>query len=121
MLLAGDAAGLADPVTAEGISLALHSGRLAAEALLDPAGEPEERYARAVQREIGSELRVARRLAGLLYRRPGAFEALFRRAGPALCEALTDVCTGERSYNGLVLDPRNWWRLATRRSAGNRA
>ena len=34
MLLVGDAAGLADPVTAEGISLAVRSGGLAADAII---------------------------------------------------------------------------------------
>ena len=35
ILLAGDAAGLVDPVTAEGISYAIRSGQLAAKALAD--------------------------------------------------------------------------------------
>jgi flavin-dependent dehydrogenase len=38
VFLAGDAAGVADPFTAEGIAEAMHSGRLAAEALTGGGG-----------------------------------------------------------------------------------
>ena len=128
VLLAGDAAGLADPVTAEGISLAMHSGRLAAEAILasphatanDVARAREDArvgraYDRAIRRHVASELRVARALASLLYRRPRWARALFERAGPSLCEAMADVCLGTRTYRELVGDPRNWVKLLTRR------
>src|SRR4029077_4203440 len=40
MLLVGDAAGLADPGTAEGISLAARSGRLAADAIIASQLDP---------------------------------------------------------------------------------
>jgi flavin-dependent dehydrogenase len=48
-LLAGDAIGLVDPFTAEGILFAIKSGRLAAEAIL--AGQTE-RYAARVERAV---------------------------------------------------------------------
>ena len=49
-LLAGDAAGLADPLSGEGIRFAIKSGRMAAEAIL--SGHPEL-YTRNLQRSIG--------------------------------------------------------------------
>src|SRR5205085_10981991 len=52
VLLVGDAAGLADPLTAEGISIAAHSAELAARALLDTrfaAGVAEQRHAPTVK------------------------------------------------------------------------
>ncbi len=49
-LLVGDAAGLADPLSGEGIRFAIKSGRLAAESILK--GHPEH-YARDLYRSIG--------------------------------------------------------------------
>src|SRR5712671_191955 len=104
MLLVGDAAGLADPVTAEGISLAARSGELAADAIvasqLDP---PRARAAyRAALRPMLAELRVARMLARLLYEHPRARCWMFRRVGQRLVEAITDVFMGARTYRGSV-------------------
>jgi flavin-dependent dehydrogenase len=48
-LLVGDAAGLADPFTGEGIRLAIKSGRLAAQAIL--SGQPEQ-YPTLIHNEI---------------------------------------------------------------------
>lgn len=113
VLLVGDAAGLADPVTAEGISLGLHSGKLAARALVactSPRDVAHE-HDRAIRREIGSELRVARALAGILYHRPRLSRALFRHAGARLCEAMADVTAGMRTYRSLVASPRAWTKL----------
>lgn len=117
VLLAGDAAGLADPVTAEGISLALWSGRLAAESVLAHAGDASRAYERALAREILPELRVARALAHVLYRRPRVTRALFERAGPSLARALADVVAGRTSYRALVRSPTNWLRLVRARRA----
>lgn len=46
LLIVGDAAGLVEPVTGEGISFALQSGKFAAEAILsaDAVGKPEITY-----------------------------------------------------------------------------
>lgn len=116
VLLAGDAAGLADPVTAEGISIALHSGALAARAIIENTlpREIERAYSRSTQREITSELRIARVLAHVLYARPKLARTLFARSGQALCEAMTDVSFGTRTYSSLVADPRNWLRMLKR-------
>jgi flavin-dependent dehydrogenase len=113
VLLAGDAAGLADPVTAEGISIAMHSGVLAARAILSggTSRDVEHRYARELRREILSELRIARLVAHVLYRRPRFARALFDHAGAHLCEAMADVYLGTRSYRSLLTNPRNWARL----------
>src|SRR5262249_20668375 len=61
VLLAGDAAGLADPLTGEGISLAILSGRLAAESLLTARLDPREAartYLASLRRSVLGELRV---------------------------------------------------------------
>jgi geranylgeranyl reductase family protein len=105
ILLVGDAAGLADPVTAEGISHALQSGQWAARALLESdfqPGKAEQAYQHMVQHSLMRELRVARGLSTLLYRSPQFRGWLFSRCGQRLVEAMTDVMAGNRSYRSIV-------------------
>jgi geranylgeranyl reductase family protein len=114
VLLVGDAAGLADPLTGEGISLAMHSGRLAAESLQGAQFDPRSScaaYEARLKREILADLRIARALAKLLYHRPKIAQRLFERSGRALCEAMTDVVCGERTYRELVYSPRSCFML----------
>lgn len=106
VLLVGDAAGLADPVTAEGITHALLSGRLAARALIEgnlSAGAVEHLYCRLLEEEILSELRAAGRLARFLYGHPAPRHLLFRSHGQRLCERVTDIMTGKRRYGDFDL------------------
>jgi geranylgeranyl reductase family protein len=111
VLLVGDAAGLADPVTCEGITYALRSGQLAAGAIVE-GGDDAERvsalYQERVHREILRELRLARILAAALYGRPGLRTALFHRFGQALCEAVTEVILGSATYRELLSRPQNY-------------
>jgi geranylgeranyl reductase family protein len=105
VLLVGDAAGLADPVTAEGISFAVRSGRLAAEAILAGGVDPE-RVAAAYRTALAPllrELRVARALARVLYRHPRVRRWLLGRIGQRFVEAVTDVCAGARTYRGAAI------------------
>jgi flavin-dependent dehydrogenase len=114
VLLAGDAAGLADPLTGEGISLAILSGRLAAEALLLARLEPRaavRAYRSSLRREIIGDLRIARGLAWVLHRRPGLARRLVPRLGQLAGEALTEVIIGRRTYRELVGSVRAWRRL----------
>jgi flavin-dependent dehydrogenase len=114
VLCVGDAAGLADPVTCEGISWALESGRLAARAFVEHGPSPAavtRAYVRALRSRVLPELATARLLADVLYRRPRAARFLFRRHGRALCEAMTDVVLGRSTCRSLVRDPRSWLRL----------
>ena len=63
--LAGDAAGLVDPITREGIYFALLSGEWAAHAIASAAPQREADYQARVREEIGAELiRAARYKAG---------------------------------------------------------
>jgi flavin-dependent dehydrogenase len=66
-LLVGDAAGLVDPLTREGIYYALRSGQLAANALIAPGAEPTADYARAVRTELVSELALSARARGTFF------------------------------------------------------
>jgi menaquinone-9 beta-reductase len=72
MLLAGDAAGFIDPFAGDGISLALQSGRLAAEALMPfvrgecSLEEAQQRYRAAYRKRFAPAFRNAARLRSAL-------------------------------------------------------
>lgn len=114
VLLVGDAAGFADPVTAEGITWAIRSGQIAGDVLAglgpawaDAAGE----YERQVEREILPELRIGARFARLIYGYPGIRDRLFRHWGRRLGENLTQVFCGEGTYRQLYRKPFEYLRV----------
>lgn len=101
VILAGDAAGLVDPVTAEGLTHAIVSGRLAAESILDGKMQPVDvaaRYQHVMEHTILRELKIAAWLARLLYQWPRLSVRMFRKHGNALSEAVTEIVMGKRSY-----------------------
>ena len=62
----GDAAGLVDPITGEGLYYAIRSGDLAAQSLLADAGGPAEsmlRYRGLLRRDFAADLEFGSRLA----------------------------------------------------------
>jgi flavin-dependent dehydrogenase len=78
VLYVGDAAGVVDPLTGEGIAQAIETGVLAAEAITHGA-EPADvatRYRRSVSRALGRDLRFASMLQGLLRTPLGARAAI---------------------------------------------
>ncbi len=115
VFLAGDAAGLVDPLTCEGITYALRSGTLVAAALLaaTPAGA-RQAYAAALRREILPELGRARLLAQFLYATLARQPWLFERLGQPFCNAMVEVLAGQRTYGELLGAPSNYARLLRR-------
>lgn len=114
VLLAGDAAGLVDPVTAEGISAAVMSGQLAAQAIIqggDDAKKPQAAYRSLLQKDLLPELRAARMLARLFYDFPRARIWLLRHHGQRLTESLTRIVMGEGGYRDAMRRPVNYLRL----------
>jgi len=114
VLLVGDAAGLADPLTAEGISHAVSSGRLAADALLEAGLDPGRAgalYHRRLRQEILGELGLARFFARLVFRHPRAAERIFALRGQHFVEGVTDIACGRRTYRSLLQNPLNYLRL----------
>jgi geranylgeranyl reductase family protein len=83
VLVAGDAAGLLEPWTREGISYALRSGRCAgkAAALIARASTDEavaavaDDYRREIDRTLGAEMKAGRQCLRAFTRRPGMFHA----------------------------------------------
>jgi geranylgeranyl reductase family protein len=98
-LLVGDAAGLVDPFTGEGIRFAIKSGRLAAEAIL--SGHPEC-YAAQIDRQIGRNHRLGIILTSLFYSLPQAsFELVVRN--PFVTHALVEMLADRIDYGGVML------------------
>ncbi len=97
-LLTGDAAGLIDPFTGEGIGNALRSGRYAAEHVLrsfkkgDFSKKFNKKYDRYVFSKTWKELRVSRGIQNLLYY-PVLFNFVIRKAknNPSLKKLLTSM------------------------------
>lgn len=105
LLLAGDAAGLADPLTGEGISYAVRSGRLAAEAvqaaLASPAPPSLASYTRCVRAQLLPDIRLGWRIARVLYARPDFFYRLLTRR-ELFARRVLDVFDGTTSYRDLL-------------------
>jgi geranylgeranyl reductase family protein len=90
VLVAGDAGGLLEPWSREGISFALRSGAYAGEAA---AAGDLSRYESTVDAELGPEMRAGRRILAAYARRPGAFHAML--ATPPGWRLFTRFCQGE--------------------------
>jgi geranylgeranyl diphosphate/geranylgeranyl-bacteriochlorophyllide a reductase len=99
-MLLGDAAGLVDPITREGIFFALRSGLLAAEALGTTA--PVRTYAQSVRDELHDELRRAARFKAGFFRPRFTgllVDALNTSAG--IRDVMVDLVAGRQPYAGL--------------------
>jgi flavin-dependent dehydrogenase len=111
LLLVGDAAGLVDPLTGEGIYYALRSGQLgaeAAEAFLSRSASLDG-YSVRVREEIQEEFRIAHRMAKLLFRRQSAaFHLLLKNR--TVCRWCVEILTGRKSYRQLrrEVSRRGW-------------
>ncbi|MDG4800761.1 geranylgeranyl reductase family protein [Micromonospora sp. WMMD980] len=93
VLVAGDAAGLLEPWSREGISYALRSGRLAGEAV---AGGDLDAYGREVARRLLPEMRAGHRLLDVFERRPDVFHAML--ASPPGWRMFVRFCQGRVSF-----------------------
>jgi geranylgeranyl reductase family protein len=111
VIVAGDAAGLLEPWTREGISFALRSGALAGEhaAKAATAGDPAavesalDGYAAAVNAALVPDMRAGRMLLAAFSRHPGTFhKGLSTAKGWG---AFVKLCRSERSFAELVNRP----------------
>jgi geranylgeranyl reductase family protein len=99
VLLAGDAAGLLEPWTREGISFALRSGRLAGQAAATHRNRPAElvgAYARMVSEDLLPEMAAGRRLLAAFRKHPAPFHAVM--ATKAGWRAFAGMCRGELTF-----------------------
>lgn len=117
VLLAGDAAGLVDPITGEGIGWALRSGQFAGQAAIEALANGGPATAMpAYQRRLAHihrEMDAARRIRALIYARP--VKAIFPRAvarNPSMSRTYLRLLAGELDYSDL--GTRVLFRLARR-------
>jgi flavin-dependent dehydrogenase len=100
-LLLGDAAGLVDPITREGIFFALQSADAAADAVL-AAGDAAVTYPQRLRDSIYPELIRAARLKATFFQ--PKFTALLLRAlaeSAPIREIMIDLIAGRQTYRGL--------------------
>lgn len=103
IVLCGDAAGFADPLTGEGISYAVYSGRLAGEFAVkahdtgDFTAKTLGAYGRRCESEFGGHLRSARLLSRIVHSFPWFFTKL-AAGNPEVGECFLDVVAGECPY-----------------------
>ena len=118
VLVAGDAAGLLEPWTREGISYALRSGQLAGEtaarlansdgAALDSTGSAgttsaaiTREYRERIEATLGAEMDAGTRLLTAFERRPGFFHAAVTTL-PIAWRAFAEVCHGRTTFAELL-------------------
>jgi len=106
-MAAGDAAGLVDPVTGEGLYYAVRSGDLASRILLDETVSPAQResaYRAALKQDFLEELSFGSGLAKRFFFKRFLFSSVparmieFMQRSPRLSEIVQDLFAGTQSY-----------------------
>jgi geranylgeranyl reductase family protein len=100
----GDAAGLVDPVTGEGLYYAMRSSDLAAQTILADSESPETVYRSMLDREFVDEMELASRLANRLYLGKFLYADVpsrmiqFMRRSPTFSHIMQDLFAGTQGY-----------------------
>jgi flavin-dependent dehydrogenase len=106
----GDAAGLVDPITGEGLYYAIRSADLAARALLSEIGEAADKlihYRQLLRRDFAADLEFGSRLAkrvfhgGFLFGTVPARMVQFTRRSPRFSVIMQDLFAGRQPYSAL--------------------
>ena len=104
-VLVGDAAGVVDPFTAEGIYYAIRSGQIAAEQVANAFQRGDfdlSPYTRRINAEINSDFRYAWLAAQVFYRMPRLmYRAVVRNV--AVQSAAVNIVEGEWSYRKTII------------------
>jgi flavin-dependent dehydrogenase len=103
----GDAAGLVDPITGEGLYYAIRSADLAARALLSEVNglaEKVTQYKRMLVRDFTADLEFGARLAKKIFRGKFMFDSVparmvqFTRRSPRFSAVMQDLFAGKQPY-----------------------
>ena len=105
-LAVGDAGGLVDPITGEGLYYAVRSGDLASQVLLSEQGPDRhaEYYRQLISRDFGLDLTYGAGLAKRLFCGAICFGAVpsrmidFMKRSPRFCEIVQDLFAGTQPY-----------------------
>ena len=106
LLLVGDAAGLLDPFTGEGIYAAIWSGRAASQHLAECVGgvvDDLDGYREEVERELLPDLRVSHRFHDLFYLSPTSY-ILVERLTEIIWRLACRILRGEQTYAEVMLN-----------------
>lgn len=124
VLTLGDAAGLVNPLSGEGIHTAFLSARLAAEAIVRYLGEQTadlSSYQAAVDREIMPELIASRKLHDIFHYAPYPYTFVLQYSG-RFWRLFCRIVRGEVTYVGFLktVGPLSWlvdaWDIVARRN-----
>jgi geranylgeranyl reductase family protein len=103
-LLAGEAACVVDPFTAEGIRPSMFSGLKASEAIHQALGGDRnalENYTKVIAQEWGADMLWAQRLAGVFYRLPGVGYRLGVKR-PVATQKFGQILSGKLGYKDIA-------------------
>ncbi len=109
VLLCGDAAGLINPVTAEGIHYAMHSGKIAAEVVTDAIASDNcsddalSQYQTRWKKQFGKDLKILLKTATSLTNQTEKLIKLLNK-DKKLADMALDVLTGQRSIHECRLE-----------------
>jgi geranylgeranyl reductase family protein len=113
VFLVGDSAGLADPVTFEGIYPAIESGKLAAHAIIQNIDAHERAcllYQEQLEKSLLYENRSAKIVSNFLYNWPRVSRFVFKRKGQGFTNRYVDLLVGQNSYQSIIAR-KKWMRL----------
>lgn len=100
-VLVGEAACLADPLTAEGIRPSIYSGIQAAEAIdkaLAGNNNAIPNYTRMIAKQVGTQMNWARRFSNFIYSHP-QFCYRYLLKNPTVSQAMGKLFSGEMNYS----------------------
>ena len=107
-LAVGDAAGLVDPITGEGLYYAMRSAHLAADSIVaDPADATGAAYRKILRKDFLADLEFGSRLANRVFHGSFLFGSVtsrmiqFTRLSPRFREVMQDLFEGSQPYLGL--------------------
>ena len=102
-LLIGDATGIVDPITGEGIYYAVRGARLAAETITGHLGfgKPLRAYDRLLKRHLFPEIGCAQKLAFILYKCEKLSHRALRTHGMKIAQNHVNIITGAKTYRQL--------------------
>ncbi len=109
-MLVGDAAGLASPITGEGIYYAIRSGIIAGEVAYEVVRDKDpmhiHTYEERLKQELKTEFSAANFVANLVYKSKEKIELICELAenDPILQDYMIDLALGSRSINRIRLD-----------------
>lgn len=116
-LLLGDAAGLIDPLSGEGIGNALRSGRVAAEHLLKAFevkrwdAQFNQAYDKEIYRRMGDEFKLSVVLRGLIFYFPLYNRFIRWGSSSRFIRNLLSSIIDNRNFQKSLFNPRFYWQL----------